>query len=341
MDESIWLSPYQISIGEPARRLFLSLTVNDQMVVMRSIKDFFQAGTSKLIQYLPFENKLLQACQILDPANQSSRKYFQWIGRLVKQLPNVIESTDIGTLEVEIRMHQEKYKTYSQDTCVLDFWESVRQDQCSPLLLRIVMAVMVLPHGNAEVERIFSNLSDIITRKRNLLDPKTVRALIVSQSCLRVKRWTVATLPATNHLKYLCLQAHANYKRKLQEEKNAIAAEERKQLERSLFQQVAAEKKNNRAFTSLEENLKQKEKDIEAKEKERDARLKLIQEVQMKVQQDEEELNNFKKQQEKLKEQKEKESVKAAESVLKRKALELSFCKVSEEITVEKKRHKL
>jgi hypothetical protein len=36
-----------------------------------------------------------------------------------------------------------------------------------PILSRIAAAALSVPHGNAAVERVFSQLFDLITRKRN------------------------------------------------------------------------------------------------------------------------------------------------------------------------------
>ncbi|KAF0745153.1 Uncharacterized protein FWK35_00028234 [Aphis craccivora] len=47
-----------------------------------------------------------------------------------------------------------------------------------PNLSELVLVVLTLPHSNAGVERVFSMLTDIKTKKRNRLNPNTVKALI-------------------------------------------------------------------------------------------------------------------------------------------------------------------
>ena len=44
-DGSVWPPPYQMSVGEPVRRLFLDLSPGDQQECQSSMKCFFMAGT--------------------------------------------------------------------------------------------------------------------------------------------------------------------------------------------------------------------------------------------------------------------------------------------------------
>ena len=81
-----------------------------------------------------------------------------------------------------------------------EFWDAVDRTGNRPLLVRLIRALFVLPHRNAEVERIFNHLNDTVTKKRRSLKPLTVKALIVAQSCLRSKGWTAATLPVNQRV---------------------------------------------------------------------------------------------------------------------------------------------
>lgn len=47
-----------------------------------------------------------------------------------------------------------------------------------PLLFKLVKGLLVLPHGNADVERIFSHVSQIKTKKRNLLHDDTINWIL-------------------------------------------------------------------------------------------------------------------------------------------------------------------
>ena len=47
---------------------------------------------------------------------------------------------------------------------------------------RLVQACLIVPQGNSDVERIFSMLNDILTKKRLSLDQQNVKALTFIKS---------------------------------------------------------------------------------------------------------------------------------------------------------------
>jgi len=165
-DPSIWLGPYNISIGETARLIFNDLSADKQSFVLEQIRKFFKKGTQKLIDYLPFNNELLVGCQFLDPKNVSSPQFEGWVKTTAAALPSAIKNSDLSTLEVEVRLLQSSMDENPQDKPE-EFWE--RKNEQVPHLSRLARQAMILPHGNAEVERVFSMLPDIVTKKRSRL----------------------------------------------------------------------------------------------------------------------------------------------------------------------------
>ena len=325
-DPSVWLSPYNIGMGEPAKRIFADLSAADQQICLVSVKCFFKAGSEKLREYLPFGSAFLRACQMLDPKHQQHPKFVQWVGSLARCLPSVFADTEIGSLEVEARLHQTEGKTASvEDTDMLEFWKAVSSCNNRPLLTRLVRALLVLPHGNAEVERVFSMLSDTVTKKRSLLKPVTVKALIVSRSCLESKQWSASSLPVTASLINMCNSAHASYRQRLRDEAAAEEKKRAKELEASLVAEVQAEKKASKQISSLEEKLAEKEKEIEAKMKEKEAAHQLLLSAQRATDSRDQEIEALRKEQGRLQKRKEKEAVRLTEQVLKRKACELAM----------------
>ena len=66
-----------------------------------------------------------------------------------------------------------------EQTDILKYW-STKQYQY-PTIARIARDHLAIPATSAASERVFSNGSDIITKKRNRLSPSTIRYLL----CLR------------------------------------------------------------------------------------------------------------------------------------------------------------
>ena len=79
----------------------------------------------------------------------------------------------------------------------------------------------------------------------------------------------------------------------------------------------------NKKIASLDEHLSSKQREIQKKLQVQEEKRRLLQELQKKTLEDEEELNRLRAEQDSLKKKKEKESERVVESVLKRKAAEL------------------
>jgi len=92
---------------------------------------------------------------------------------------------------------QSNTSSETPDDNITSYWTKIQNTGKFPVLTKLIRAILVLAHGNADVERVFSNLSDVVQKKRQSLNSKTITALVVSRSCLRVKCWTPPTLPMT------------------------------------------------------------------------------------------------------------------------------------------------
>lgn len=330
-DHSIQLSPYQLGVGERARRLFNNMTSENQQACLLSVRAFFATGTAKLQDYIPFGNKFLRACQLLNPRKQFDPHAVSWARTLASHLPEVIRETDVASLEVEVRLHRHELEEVPQEesgenstSTVAEFWSAVASRGKQPLLVGLVRALLILPHGNAEVERVFSRLKDTVTKKRERLAPLTVQALIVSASCLNVKKWTASSLPMSPQLLNLCSSAHASYCRRLRDQEAAAKEARRKDLEKQLFGEVEAEKKASKRYVDVSMELELNNSQIEDKIKEKQAALKLLEEVQKEAKKKEEELEGLRVQQEKLRKKKEQEANVATTTVIKRAASQIT-----------------
>ena len=82
-------------------------------------------------------------------------------------------------------------------------------------MIRLAQALLFMPHANADVERVFSNLKDVIHHKRASLHPLTVKALIVLKSCLIAKDWNTRTLPSDPTLHKLAADARTNNEKRM------------------------------------------------------------------------------------------------------------------------------
>lgn len=135
-----------------------------------------------MINYMPFNNELLVACQFLDPKNVVNPQFEGWVKTTVDALPRAVKKSEMSNLEVEVRLLQGSISEDPEDKPE-EFWK--RKSEQVPHLSRLARQAMLLPHGNAEVEHVFSMLPDIVTKKRSRLSPTTICSLMVIKSFLQ------------------------------------------------------------------------------------------------------------------------------------------------------------
>lgn len=84
-------------------------------------------------------------------------------------LPGLLPENSRTQLQIQIRYHQTSATTTASNESidVATYWSAVKSTGRVPLLVSVAKAVFILPHGNAEVERIFSCLNDTVSKKRN------------------------------------------------------------------------------------------------------------------------------------------------------------------------------
>ena len=87
-------------------------------------------------------------------------------------------STQVNTVETECTRWYKEPRV-SPHTDIIQFWASKAYDY--PIMSQMAKDYLAIPATSAASERVFSNASDIITKKRNRLSPDTLCLLL----CLR------------------------------------------------------------------------------------------------------------------------------------------------------------
>ena len=113
------------------------------------------------------------------------------VSRLEHRFPQIISIEEIEPLMDECLLYRnsrEMLPTKKDDH--LDYWSKIADLSLYPTLVRLVQGIMSLPHGNADVERLFSAMNNVKTSIRNLLGNNTVTALLqiktsIDQPCYK------------------------------------------------------------------------------------------------------------------------------------------------------------
>ncbi|KAH9378025.1 hypothetical protein HPB48_022696 [Haemaphysalis longicornis] len=122
---------------------------------------FLPKGTDYLLSRLPFENVTLQSLRCLSPSAREKESSGTQLRRLTMKLPQVIQPDQISML-------MDEYTVFRLDTTlesaenVDKYWQvAFDKKRCDgtpkyPLLSKVVKGLLSIPHGNADVERGFS-----------------------------------------------------------------------------------------------------------------------------------------------------------------------------------------
>ena len=111
------------------------------------------------------------------------------------------------------------------------------------MLVKLAKTVLILSHGNAKMELVFSMLPDIIAKKRTSLGCHTVKSLVVTIPLFAVKNLTSAKFSINKALLKQDTTAHATYKKRLMKQKKCEELEKQKEREILLLDSFKEESK--------------------------------------------------------------------------------------------------
>ena len=150
-------------------------------------QQFWLAGASYAMVNLPLNHSLLDNITWVYPFSNSYDKVDQVLAA-AKLLPQVIRESEIGVLAEEYMDYcvSENHIT-AHDMAVDEYWHKISSlkdvsgDHRYPLLSKLAKAIIVIPHGNADVERMFSLIALNKTKLRSRLSIETLSALLCLQ----------------------------------------------------------------------------------------------------------------------------------------------------------------
>lgn len=325
------MSDQDLEVGSEARKFLEKMNTQTQKVVVYGMRQFYRRSAGYLMKKLPMDNTVLHDARCLKFENRCEPwtvKAIKNLAEAVHIVPPI--SVDIISDEWKILQNEkvpmewnnadymnnntvdqeekpcgevEENATYNDDSKkrkarVDQYWnrifslKTVFGDPKYPQLTRLVKTILVIPHGNADVERGFSQTGNFLTEDRTCLSAASVNALQSTKDGLREFGNHGYKVPVTADFIKKGLHAHASYMKRLEEEK--IIKEERrkkrdeeKQKQKRDLEELEAKKADHEEKTRVGKQMIFKEKDLLKKEdeakKEKEAYNSLIEEANERI----------------------------------------------------------
>lgn len=252
--ESQQLSDKDLLIGESSRQALRNdhLTAHQIFIFYERVRKFYHQLIKSFVHYLPLGRRLLQAVQFIDPSKT----------QLVSEKDVIYASQKLGVncdsdcLAREYRRYLSDSRGSQEEENIPDFWTSSDYD----LLRQVAQRAMIIPHGNADTERLMSWLKRVVTEDRNRLQDASIGGLISVKSYLMSRGIDSSSIEINADLRLRCRNAKAAYdeyqKRRQQlENERKAQAEARQAKEKS---KKEAEKRRREEAKAAEEIAEKK-----------------------------------------------------------------------------------
>lgn len=186
-------------LGDETRKSLTSLSKEERESFLQDVRNIYQSIASYLKSSLPLNNLFLRGVKILGVSHRSDPEGSDAIVRIGRYIPGLLSSSEIDLLSDEWLMYsveviddswiiKRKYNDPEGMEHVeyhgIDFyWNkvlSIVRSSGHPkyaTLSKLIKNVLIISHGNADVERGFNTNGNILTEERSLLSEKSLNGL--------------------------------------------------------------------------------------------------------------------------------------------------------------------
>jgi len=186
-----------IDIGVNSRKALKQITTEKHKLILVGMKNFLMSSTKYLPAKLPLKNAVIKHCRCLNPQNRQHQWTIQSVKLLAEKLPacvNIdidVNDDDDDVLSDEWRLYQlenisdsllkdEHDTTRREDLFWRDIFAIVGNDGITlkySVLTVFVKSLLVIAHGNSDVERGFSASGHSVTAERASLSEASINGL--------------------------------------------------------------------------------------------------------------------------------------------------------------------
>lgn len=203
---------FKIYLGPECNTFLENLNKPVQEKIRKKCLEFYIVSCEEIQKRLPLEEKFLVELIFIDPKVALSltrpEPCINLTETIKKFLAVLDKGSEISTEWRDLQIHftaSEKEEIFKMS--VPEFWHMIsnirdfRGEYSFKNIAKLAQLVMILPHSNAEAERIFSIMNDVKSKKRNRLESDTLNSLCVIRHNFKRKNVDASTLVVTeDHL---------------------------------------------------------------------------------------------------------------------------------------------
>ena len=225
----------EIFCGEKVKYSLEKVSENEKTSFLIEVKKFIVQSTKYIISKI--KNCNLHLFECISPSKIKDPKSIKMIVEIAKLLP--IDDVDHDTLVTEWRLLQideeiqfTEHKKGTKYERIDSIWGKIFSLHNSsgpryPVITIIVKAILSLVHGNADVERGFSDSGNLLTENKAMMKERTLNAQLNILEGVRKYDSLAHKVPITGELLKLAKNAHRSYQM-YRDEQRRIANEKKK-----------------------------------------------------------------------------------------------------------------
>ncbi|CAF0875911.1 unnamed protein product [Didymodactylos carnosus] len=254
------LNNTHIRIGEGARKLLTELTQQQREKFFEDVKKMYHGIAQYFKLNLPLKNSFLRDVQILHPLLQSVQTTDQ-INRIARAVPCLLNDSEIdrlrdewlaysiGDIDEKWSIKEQKKDSAGNNHIVYQridyYWNHIFAIITTdgrakyPILAKLIKNILIIPHGNADVERGFSINENIVTENRSLLSESSINGLRSSYDAVKFAgRGSSHKVPVNKEMIQAVQKSSSLYKEELAKVKAAMERMENEKKERGNAEEI-------------------------------------------------------------------------------------------------------
>ena len=265
------LKDEDLIVGEMTTNKLKKMDHGEKKRFYLSVRKFYSTLVKYLITRFPLRNEFIRSVRCLQPQRRTEVTSHASIQQVARMLPS-INDEDLAKISDEWRVYQidDDNNGNTENQRIDHYWRDIFKhnmpngDPKYPTLQKVVKAVLVLPHGNADCERGLSKNKKMLGKDRTNFSLKSIIGNRLAKDAVIAHNGQPENVPITREMMLAVKNSHHVYQQRLDlERKQKEEAENDAKLERETVQKrLESEKK---AAVEKKEII-EKEKELDAKE---------------------------------------------------------------------------